>query len=147
MASPRSDACEGWDYVVIGADAAGCVAAGRLSQLLPEARVNATPASPHARSYLAAAYALRGEARAAATEFDAARNLRGPEFHSSIVHLKGLAYFGVPAVRTEFDAPFFAGLRKAGGIARADYRSSAFDENSVAARLYASDPQPGMRVP
>jgi len=29
----------GWDYVVIGAGAAGCVVAGRLSQLLPEARV------------------------------------------------------------------------------------------------------------
>src|SRR5215471_10831984 len=29
----------GWNYVVIGAGAAGCVVAGRLSQLLPEARI------------------------------------------------------------------------------------------------------------
>ena len=30
---------KGWDYVVIGAGAAGCVVAGRLSQMLPEARI------------------------------------------------------------------------------------------------------------
>jgi choline dehydrogenase len=30
---------KGWDYVVVGAGAAGCVVAGRLSQMLPEARI------------------------------------------------------------------------------------------------------------
>ncbi|MGA8402562.1 MAG: GMC family oxidoreductase N-terminal domain-containing protein [Stellaceae bacterium] len=30
---------KGWDYVVIGAGAAGCVVAGRLSQMLPEVRI------------------------------------------------------------------------------------------------------------
>jgi choline dehydrogenase len=30
---------KGWDYVVIGAGAAGCVVAGRLSQMLPDARI------------------------------------------------------------------------------------------------------------
>jgi antirestriction protein ArdC len=29
---------KGWDYVVIGAGAAGCVVAGRLSQMLPDGR-------------------------------------------------------------------------------------------------------------
>jgi TolB-like protein len=75
---------------------------------------NANLTLPHARSYLAAAYAIRGEARAAARELDAARNIRGPEFYSSIAHLKSCAYFGVRTVRAQFDATFFAGLRKAG---------------------------------
>jgi choline dehydrogenase len=30
---------KGWDYVVIGAGAAGCVVAGRLSQMLPDAHI------------------------------------------------------------------------------------------------------------
>jgi hypothetical protein len=75
---------------------------------------DANPTLPHARSYLSAAYAIIGDLKAAAIELDAARNLRGPEFHSSIAHLKTTAYFGVAAVRAQFDATFFAGLRKAG---------------------------------
>jgi hypothetical protein len=75
---------------------------------------SANPTLPHARSYLAAAYALRCEARAAAAELDTARKIRGPEFHSSITHLKSLSYFGVPRVQTQVDATYFAGLRKLG---------------------------------
>ena len=29
----------GWDYVVVGAGAAGCVVAGRLSQTMPDVRI------------------------------------------------------------------------------------------------------------
>jgi TolB-like protein/Flp pilus assembly protein TadD len=75
---------------------------------------NANPTLPHARSYLAAAYAIQGEVRAAAVELAAARKIRGREFHSSITRLKSVAYFGVPTVGAQFDAPFFAGLNKAG---------------------------------
>jgi TolB-like protein/Flp pilus assembly protein TadD len=75
---------------------------------------NANPTLPHAHSFLAAAYALNGEAKAAALELGAARKIRGPGFHSSIAHLKTTAYFGVPRVHAQFDATFFAGLRKVG---------------------------------
>jgi tetratricopeptide (TPR) repeat protein len=75
---------------------------------------NTNPTLPHTRSYLAAAFALAGDAKAASAELDAARKLRGQEFHSSIAHLKSCAYFGVPAVVAQFDDTFFAGLRKAG---------------------------------
>jgi adenylate cyclase len=75
---------------------------------------NANPTLPHAREYLTAAYALRGEAKAAVAELDAARKIRGPEFHSSITHLKSLSYLGVPRVHAQIDATLFAGLRKAG---------------------------------
>jgi tetratricopeptide (TPR) repeat protein len=75
---------------------------------------NTNPTLPHTRSYLAAAYALEGDAKAASAELDAARKLRDQESHSSIARRKRLVYFGVPAVVAQFDATFFAGLRKAG---------------------------------
>ena len=35
----RSAGKRSWDYVVVGAGAAGCVVAGRLSQMMPRARI------------------------------------------------------------------------------------------------------------
>jgi choline dehydrogenase len=32
-------ATRGWDYVVVGAGAAGCVVAGRLAQTIPDVRI------------------------------------------------------------------------------------------------------------
>jgi TolB-like protein/Flp pilus assembly protein TadD len=75
---------------------------------------NTNPTLPHTRSYLAAAYALEGDVKAASAELDAARKLRGQKFHSSIARRKSLVYFGVPTVVAQFDDTFFAGLRKAG---------------------------------
>jgi tetratricopeptide (TPR) repeat protein len=74
----------------------------------------ANPTLSKAHSYLAAAYALNGEAKASAAALDVARKLRGREFYSSIAHLEYLSYFGVPTVRAQVDATYFAGLRKAG---------------------------------
>ena len=34
-----SATAKGWDYIVVGAGAAGCVVAGRLSQMMPDARI------------------------------------------------------------------------------------------------------------
>jgi tetratricopeptide (TPR) repeat protein len=69
---------------------------------------------PYAHSYLASAYALRGETRRAEIELAAARRLSGDNRYSSITALKAAVGFGVPKVRALFDATYFAGLRKAG---------------------------------
>jgi len=77
---------------------------------------SAVPAHPAPHSYLAAAYALKGETEHAAAELAAARKLSGEDRYSSIARLKAVAgaTFGVPKVRALFEATYFAGLRKAG---------------------------------
>jgi tetratricopeptide (TPR) repeat protein len=75
---------------------------------------NANPehSSPHI--YLASAYAIIGQTERAAAELAEARILVRDGRFSSIAHLKTSEYFGVPKVRTLFEATYFTGLRLAG---------------------------------
>jgi tetratricopeptide (TPR) repeat protein len=77
---------------------------------------SAAPAQPFYRSRLASAYALRGEIERAAAELAEARKLDAGRLFSSITRLKAFpgAWWGVPKVRTLYEATYFAGLRKAG---------------------------------
>ena len=112
----RLDPCNphiGWRYLLIGT-------ALSLQARIDEAIVwlekgrNNMPAEPFHRSWLASAYALRGETERAATELAEARRLAGESSFSSIAHVKAEGLWGVPEVRALFEATYFAGLRKAG---------------------------------
>jgi len=74
----------------------------------------ARSAMPLALTVLAAAHALRGETERAAAELAEARKLNGGDLFSSIAHMKAGRGWGVPKIRTLFEATYFAGLRKAG---------------------------------
>ena len=112
----RLDPCNphiGWRYLLIGT-------ALSLQARIDEAIVwlekgrNSMPAEPFHRSWLASAYALRGETERASTELAEARRLAGESSFSSIAHVKSEGLWGVPEVRALFEATYFAGLRKAG---------------------------------
>jgi adenylate cyclase len=73
------------------------------------------PAHPSIHAHLAAAYALKGETKAAADELGEARRLSLDARFSSIGRVKAQEkLFGVPKVRAMFETTFFAGLRQAG---------------------------------
>jgi TolB-like protein/class 3 adenylate cyclase/Flp pilus assembly protein TadD len=69
---------------------------------------------PH--SWLASAYALRGDLDRAGAELAEARRLDGGDRFTSIAHVKAYpgAWQGVPKIRALFETTYFAGLRKAG---------------------------------
>ena len=67
----------------------------------------------YVRAYLASAYALKGETERAAAELAEAQRLSEGRY-SSISRLKASEYFGLPEVRTLYEATYFDGLRKAG---------------------------------
>jgi hypothetical protein len=73
------------------------------------------PASPLNHSWLASAYALKGETELAATELAEVGKLDGGDLFSSIAHLKARRWrtWG-PEIRALFEATYFDGLRKAG---------------------------------
>ncbi|MFL5266839.1 MAG: tetratricopeptide repeat protein [Stellaceae bacterium] len=75
---------------------------------------NATPAAAIFRSFLASAYALKGDIERAAAEFAEARRLVADDRYASIARLRAVEPTGVPKIRALFEATYFAGLRKVG---------------------------------
>ena len=75
---------------------------------------NATPAAAIFRSFLASAYALRGDIERATAELAEARRLVGDNRYSTIAALQAVEFWGVPEIRALYEATYFAGLRKAG---------------------------------
>lgn len=76
---------------------------------------SAMPASALNRSWLAAAYALKGETEQAAAELAEAEKLDAGGFFSSIANLKARRWRSwSPKIRALFEATYFAGLLKAG---------------------------------
>jgi hypothetical protein len=74
---------------------------------------NATPAHPQFRTFLASAYALKGEIERAAAELAEARRLVGDDRYSSIARLRAVESWGVPKIRALAEATYFPGLREA----------------------------------
>jgi len=75
---------------------------------------SATPAHPQFRTFLAAAYALKGDIEMAAAELAEARRLVGDERYSSIARVRAITSWGEPTVCALAERTYFAGLRKAG---------------------------------
>jgi tetratricopeptide (TPR) repeat protein len=72
------------------------------------------PGHPVPYTFLASAYALKGETENAATTLVDARRLSGDNRYSSVTTVRANGYWGVPTVDALFEATYFAGLRKAG---------------------------------
>jgi tetratricopeptide (TPR) repeat protein len=70
--------------------------------------------SPFIHAWLASAFAVKGEVDRAAAELAEARRLSTDDSYSSIAHMTATGYWGVPAVRSLYEATYFVGLRKAG---------------------------------
>jgi adenylate cyclase len=75
---------------------------------------NATPAAAILRSFLASAYALRGDLERAAAELAEARRLVSDDRYSSIARLRAVESWGVPKVQALYEATYFIGLCEAG---------------------------------
>jgi len=75
---------------------------------------NSTPAHPQFRTFLASAYALKGDTERATAELAEARRLVGDDRYSSIARLRAVESWGVPKVRALVEVTYFAGLRKGG---------------------------------
>jgi adenylate cyclase len=75
---------------------------------------NANPIPAYIHAYLAAAYALNGDAERAATELSEARRLGGEGSYSRIARLRARTRYETQTARDLCEATFYAGLRKAG---------------------------------
>ena len=110
--SPRDPSIDIW-YMQIGAVYLVQSRTEDAILWLEKAR-GANPAAPLTQGYLASAFALKGETGRAASALAEARQLSSDGLYSSIARVITGRYFGVPKVRTLYEATFFAGLRKAG---------------------------------
>jgi TolB-like protein/DNA-binding winged helix-turn-helix (wHTH) protein/Tfp pilus assembly protein PilF len=75
---------------------------------------SSNPGRPAPHALLASAYALKGEKERAFLQLTEARKLRGERSFSSIADIKANTYFGIPAIRSLYEATYLAGLHKAG---------------------------------
>jgi adenylate cyclase len=75
---------------------------------------SAIPAVPFHHSWLASAYALKGETERAAAELAETQRLAGDGSFSSIARVKEGGSWRVPKTRAIAETTYFAGLRKAG---------------------------------
>ena len=75
---------------------------------------SATPAHPQFRTFLASAYALKGDTERAAAELTEARRLVGDDRYSTISRLRAVESLGVSKGRASVETTYFVGLRKAG---------------------------------
>ena len=110
--SPREPRI-GWWYRTIGAVH---LLRSRIDEAivwLEKARSDIPAATP-VRSWLASAYALKGETERAAAELAQARKLSGDDRYSSLSRLKAVGLFGGPKTRALYEATYFAGLHQAG---------------------------------
>jgi TolB-like protein/DNA-binding winged helix-turn-helix (wHTH) protein/Flp pilus assembly protein TadD len=73
-----------------------------------------SPGIPVLHAHLASAYALAGDNERAAAALSEARKLAGKNSYSSIAYVNRGPGWGVPNTHALADAPYFAGLRKAG---------------------------------
>lgn len=112
--SPRDPAI-GWWYARIGQVHLYQSRPDEAIQWLERARI-AVPELPFVYGLLASAYGLNGETERANTELAEARRLTGDNHFSSIAALKafGAARGYFRARNINFEATYFAGLRKAG---------------------------------
>jgi adenylate cyclase len=75
---------------------------------------NTNPAFALHHAWLAATYALKGNAERSAFELSEARSRSGDDRYSSIARLRASGFFAVPTVQALFESTFFTGLRLAG---------------------------------
>jgi adenylate cyclase len=111
--SPRDPLISSW-YTWIGM---GHLLQSRTDEavLWMEKSRSANPAVGRIHTFLAAAYALKGDSERAAAELAEARKLDRNGVLSSIARLRSSPWNGTsPKILTLLDATYFAGLRKAG---------------------------------
>jgi TolB-like protein/Flp pilus assembly protein TadD len=75
---------------------------------------NAAPAHPEFRTFLASAYALKGDMESAAFELAIAGRLVGDGRYASIARFRAVSSWGTPEVSALAEETYFSGLSKAG---------------------------------